>query len=260
MVLNCKSELETLLKELEKRTKGHRVGWERLKGAFPAKRTLEAVQTLNRQCQVLNNLVGIDALAVSLAIDKNLREMRVEERQRYDSSTKTRRDQELAELRRKILDWITVDHGAYHSDVVSHWQQGTGQWLLDTAEFEEWVDSGGRLHSTILGDSGSRQDHPDVGYHRTSGVTRQQRPSDSVCGRTPVLQLSTSRRAENGEHDRQPAETADRGPPGLARRDEVPLRATREKEEPTISQRALRCATVRSRVVFDVLCRYRCSG
>jgi hypothetical protein len=44
----CKEELEALLKELAKRAKGHRIGWERMKGAFLAKNTRESVENLHR--------------------------------------------------------------------------------------------------------------------------------------------------------------------------------------------------------------------
>jgi hypothetical protein len=36
MLAACQKELESLLSELKKRAKGHRVGWERFKGAFLA--------------------------------------------------------------------------------------------------------------------------------------------------------------------------------------------------------------------------------
>jgi hypothetical protein len=43
MVTTCQLELAALLKELQTRCQAHRVGWERLKGAFLARQTREAV-------------------------------------------------------------------------------------------------------------------------------------------------------------------------------------------------------------------------
>lgn len=41
---------------------------------------------------------------------------------------------------RRILDWLsTEDYGAQHSDVVQIRSQGTGQWLLESQEFGEWL-------------------------------------------------------------------------------------------------------------------------
>ncbi|KAL6693319.1 ankyrin repeat-containing domain protein [Trichoderma pleuroticola] len=41
----------------------------------------------------------------------------------------------------KILDWISLlDYGAEHSDVLKWWQPGTGQWLLESTEFKEFLE------------------------------------------------------------------------------------------------------------------------
>lgn len=40
----------------------------------------------------------------------------------------------------KILDWLSpADDGAQHSDYISARGSGTGQWLLDSSEFREWL-------------------------------------------------------------------------------------------------------------------------
>jgi Cdc6-like AAA superfamily ATPase len=42
--------------------------------------------------------------------------------------------------RRTILDWLSsVDYAAQQSDFISRRQAGTGQWLLDSTEFQEWL-------------------------------------------------------------------------------------------------------------------------
>jgi Cdc6-like AAA superfamily ATPase len=43
--------------------------------------------------------------------------------------------------RQNILDWITpIDYAIQQSDFIGRRQAGTGQWLLDSAEFKEWVE------------------------------------------------------------------------------------------------------------------------
>jgi hypothetical protein len=45
----------------------------------------------------------------------------------------------------KILDWLTpVDHGPQQSDYLKRRQRGTGQWLLDSAEYQTWLNIGKR--------------------------------------------------------------------------------------------------------------------
>lgn len=40
----------------------------------------------------------------------------------------------------KVLDWLTpVDHGPQQNDYISQRQAGTGQWLLDSEEFQTWL-------------------------------------------------------------------------------------------------------------------------
>ncbi|KAG9229619.1 hypothetical protein BJ875DRAFT_537610 [Amylocarpus encephaloides] len=47
--------------------------------------------------------------------------------------------------RQSILDWITpYDYALQQSDFLSRQQAGTGQWLLDSAEFNAWVDTNER--------------------------------------------------------------------------------------------------------------------
>lgn len=134
MLATCKTELENLLAELEKRAKGHRVGWERLKGAFLAKQTREAVGNLHRQCQTLNSMVSIDATVLGATAYKEIKEGRKEQQEWHQSE----RDQQ-------ILRWLTpIDFATQQNDFISRRQEGTGRWLLDSDEFQEWVNQSGR--------------------------------------------------------------------------------------------------------------------
>jgi Cdc6-like AAA superfamily ATPase len=42
----------------------------------------------------------------------------------------------------KILNWLTpTDYGPQHSDVLNRRQPGTGQWLLDSTEYQTWLNT-----------------------------------------------------------------------------------------------------------------------
>ncbi|KEF58604.1 uncharacterized protein A1O9_06530 [Exophiala aquamarina CBS 119918] len=62
LVSTCRTELESLLGNLEARCQRHRIGWERIKGAFQARKTREAVENVHRHCQTLNSMAVIDTL------------------------------------------------------------------------------------------------------------------------------------------------------------------------------------------------------
>jgi ankyrin repeat protein len=48
--------------------------------------------------------------------------------------------------RQTILDWITsIDYASQQSDFISRRQAGTGQWLLDSAEFIAWIGTDKRI-------------------------------------------------------------------------------------------------------------------
>ncbi|KAB5558216.1 hypothetical protein GE09DRAFT_1173204 [Coniochaeta sp. 2T2.1] len=46
------------------------------------------------------------------------------------------------EDRRKVLDWLTpIDYAATQADLINRRQEGTGQWLLDSTEFQTWLQT-----------------------------------------------------------------------------------------------------------------------
>ncbi|EWZ86326.1 hypothetical protein NW765_001371 [Fusarium oxysporum] len=48
------------------------------------------------------------------------------------------KDEEL----QKVLDWLCpADYGAQQSDLIARWQPNTGQWLLNSPEFQHWLDT-----------------------------------------------------------------------------------------------------------------------
>jgi hypothetical protein len=152
----CRQKLDSMLNELKKRGQGHRLGWERLKGAFLAKDTRDSVENLCRQCQTLNNMLSIDAAMLGATTYKEVREARKEQQEWHqagaeislvirdgvDESNRRQDNQEQQRERQAILDWLTpVDYATQQSDFIHRRQKGTGQWLLDSAEFQAWLET-----------------------------------------------------------------------------------------------------------------------
>ena len=47
--------------------------------------------------------------------------------------------------RQTILDWLTpINYASQQSDLIARRQEGTGQWLLNSKEFQEWLTQSGR--------------------------------------------------------------------------------------------------------------------
>ncbi|KAJ3536445.1 hypothetical protein NM208_g6710 [Fusarium decemcellulare] len=150
----CRSQLEDLLAELTRSIAGGRLGWHRLKGAFLASRTREAVKNLQRQCQMLNNMLAIDAFTITANTCQEVKLGRKEAQQFHDSMTREiftvqgginnisdRQDrQNDTETRKTILDWLTpVEFAAQQADNIQRRQPGTGEWLLNSEEYKQWT-------------------------------------------------------------------------------------------------------------------------
>jgi len=51
-------------------------------------------------------------------------------------------NREVTEEREAILNWLTpIDHAPQQKDFINRRQAGTGQWLLDSPEFQAWVET-----------------------------------------------------------------------------------------------------------------------
>ncbi|KAF9891436.1 hypothetical protein FE257_003902 [Aspergillus nanangensis] len=50
---------------------------------------------------------------------------------------------QIIQERQELLTWITpIDHVAQQADIAKRRQPGTGQWLLDSGEFQNWINDG----------------------------------------------------------------------------------------------------------------------
>jgi hypothetical protein len=137
MLETCQKELEWLLKELKKRAQGHRLGWERLKGAFLAKDTRESVENLSRQCQILNSMLSIDATVLGAATYKEVKEARRE----HQEARKEKQEWHKAKENRKILSWLSqLRFEDTQKDILSKRHPGTGEWFLKLDKFQKWRD------------------------------------------------------------------------------------------------------------------------
>ncbi|KFX94529.1 hypothetical protein V490_04313 [Pseudogymnoascus sp. VKM F-3557] len=153
----CEGKLESLLKELKKRGEGHQLGWGRFKSAFLAKDTRDSVENLCRQCQLLNRMLSIDAAMLGASTYKEVKEARQEQREWHEAEEKIsviirggvdesnfrQENQARKQKEQAILDWLTpIDYASQQSDFISRRQAGTGQWLLDSSEFQAWLAAG----------------------------------------------------------------------------------------------------------------------
>lgn len=125
----CRLQLEDVLFNLKKRTQGHRLGWERLKSVFTIKKTRETVEDLQRRCLSLNSLISLDTLSLGVQTFKEVKHAR-QEQNGWQNEQRSK----------EILDWLLEDdYGAQQSDLLRRRQAGTGQWLLDSPEYQNWV-------------------------------------------------------------------------------------------------------------------------
>jgi AAA+ superfamily predicted ATPase len=51
-------------------------------------------------------------------------------------------DRERHKEHQTILDWLTlIDYTPQQNDFIGRREEGTGQWLLDSEEFQEWLNT-----------------------------------------------------------------------------------------------------------------------
>ncbi len=76
-------------------------------------------------------MLAVDALALSAHIHKEVTEAR-KEQQSWQADRENK----------AVLDWVaTADYSSQRSDFIRRRQAGTGQWLLDSIEYQQWTET-----------------------------------------------------------------------------------------------------------------------
>lgn len=136
MVSSCKAGLEDLMKALRQCENGHRVGWQRIKGAFNAKATRDKIEDLHRRCEILNKMVSNNFQTATYNEVKATRE--------------EQRDWRQSEENKKVLAWLSsLSFEDTHRAVLTKRHPNTGQWFLDKDEFKQWRDSQSNVTSAL---------------------------------------------------------------------------------------------------------------
>ena len=165
MLLDCRTELESVLQGLTKSAQGHRMGWERIKSAFKSTRMRETVEKLNRQCQTLNQLMAVDILKLGVNILNEVKEGRALQEKWQQDDAKAHASiqdgvnklqihtisKEAERHRKSFFEWLKApDYSAQQNEFFSRREAGTGQWLLDSKEYTEWVASVEKSKQTLF--------------------------------------------------------------------------------------------------------------
>jgi hypothetical protein len=62
-----------------------------------------------------------------------------------DQLNQRQEDQEREQEHRDIAEWLTrVDYSNQQNDLITKRQEGTGKWLLNSEEFQAWLDTSNR--------------------------------------------------------------------------------------------------------------------
>jgi DNA replication protein DnaC len=62
--------------------------------------------------------------------------------ERQDTQERQQETRERQQEHRTILNWLTpINFVSQQNDFISRQQEGTGQWLLDSAEFQTWINT-----------------------------------------------------------------------------------------------------------------------
>lgn len=133
----CRSELENLLVDLKKRCQTHRVSWERLKGAFLAKRTRETVENLHRKCQALNSLAIIDSAALGASTYNKVNQIY----RRQQMSDQMENDQLRIRRKTALIQKLYTSPYRDRKDRNPERVEGTCEWFTHHPLFESWKES-----------------------------------------------------------------------------------------------------------------------
>ena len=134
LVSTCRTELETVLENLKKRCQGHRAGWERIKGAFQARKTREAVENLYRHCQALNNMAVIDTASLGASTYNIVDQIQ----RRQEMLSLAQNDSALRERKSALLRRLYKSPYRDRKDRNPERVDGTCEWFTNHLLFRDW--------------------------------------------------------------------------------------------------------------------------
>jgi hypothetical protein len=137
LVSGCRTELEALLENLQKRCQGHRASWERIKGAFLARKTREVVENLHRHCQVLNSMTVIDAAALGASTYNIVDRLHKQQQMLYLAENESALRERKMSLLRKLYTSPYRDRKDRNPERVG----GTCEWFTNHPLFQTWQRS-----------------------------------------------------------------------------------------------------------------------
>ena len=142
---SCHKELDKLHDEL-KRSKGHKYGWKRFKGAFLKQRSQGSVDSLRHHCEFFNTLVSRDTTMLGVMNNKQTRQARQEQTERHH----VEQEEEILKRKNAILAWLSnLNFEEKQRDILSKRHPGTGGKLLDSDKFKAWRDGHDGSSSTL---------------------------------------------------------------------------------------------------------------
>lgn len=122
-ILECMGDMTRLKTKLEKYTgNGLRMKIKTLLWPFEEKETRKLAEMFQRYCSILEAMISADTLVVSSKVLHEVRSMIIDDR------------------RSEILAWLSsCPYQRRQAEILESHCDGTGQWLLETAEYTEWL-------------------------------------------------------------------------------------------------------------------------
>ena len=127
----CKTELDTLLKRLMKKSSGSRFRstFNQLLWPLGEKAMQEAIDSVHRCTRIFETSISIDNLALNARTHMELKAVR-----------KDHFDWSQSKTTQKILDWLSpLEYCTKQRDVASKRHEGTGEWFLVSEKFTAWL-------------------------------------------------------------------------------------------------------------------------
>ena len=144
---SCRVQLATLIKDLEKRAKGHRFGWERLKAPFLAEDLQASVEQMYRHCRRVADKIGLLTSSIAAMALQEVRQSRDEHREWHNAAENQR-----------ILKWLSqLSFEERHRDILAKRFEGTGEWFLNRDDFKAWRNGSLDVSATMWCDGIRKQ-------------------------------------------------------------------------------------------------------